>query len=193
MQRPPLTRSLPDARPMRPARGEIFARGECPIYDRAPRQVLPPTADCVELLSTMCGRFTQGYTWQEIRDIYDLIGTAQNLEPRFNIAPTQQIDVVYVQGGALAAKMGPGADSDAFLLRGARHGGRIRVVISGSDCNRVSGIGDIGNDLDACSFQLDKNLVLPIVAISCGRVVRGHELRCLTCGHPNADISLQQL
>ncbi len=51
-------------------------------------QVLPPTADCVELPSRMCGRFTQCYTWQEIRDLYDLTGTAQNLEPRYNIAPT---------------------------------------------------------------------------------------------------------
>ena len=87
-------------------RGEIFAGGECPIYDRAPRQVLPPTADCVELLSTMCGRFTQAYTWQEIRDIYDLTGAAQNLEPRYNIAPTQQIDVVYAPDNKrLLAKM----------------------------------------------------------------------------------------
>ena len=43
----------------------------------------------------MCGRFTQAYTWQEVRDFFDLIGSAQNLEPRYNIAPTQQIDVVY--------------------------------------------------------------------------------------------------
>jgi putative SOS response-associated peptidase YedK len=43
----------------------------------------------------MCGRFTQAYTWQEVRDFFDLIGTAQNLAPRYNIAPTQQIDVIY--------------------------------------------------------------------------------------------------
>jgi len=44
----------------------------------------------------MCGRFTQAYTWQEIRDLYNLTRTAQNIEPRYNIAPTQQIDVIHV-------------------------------------------------------------------------------------------------
>lgn len=54
----------------------------------------------------MCGRFTQAYTWQKIRDLYDLTGTALNLEPRYNIAPTQQIDVVYVPDNkTLLAKM----------------------------------------------------------------------------------------
>ena len=67
---------------------------------------MPAKADCVELPLTMCGRFTQAYTWQEIRDLYDLTGTAQNLEPRYNIAPTQQIDVVYVADHkTLPAKM----------------------------------------------------------------------------------------
>jgi hypothetical protein len=72
----------------------------------APMQALPARADYVELTPTMCGRFTQGYTWQEIRDLYDLTGTALNLEPRYNIAPTQQIDVVYVPDDkTLPAKM----------------------------------------------------------------------------------------
>jgi putative SOS response-associated peptidase YedK len=54
----------------------------------------------------MCGRFTQAYTWQEIRDLYDLTGAAQNLKPRYNIAPTQQIDVAYVPDNkTLLAKM----------------------------------------------------------------------------------------
>jgi putative SOS response-associated peptidase YedK len=53
----------------------------------------------------MCGRFTQAYTWQEIRDLYDLTGTAQNLEPRYNIAPTQQIN-----------KTG-GADDATFIVK----------------------------------------------------------------------------
>ena len=67
---------------------------------------MPARADCAELPPTMCGRFTQGYTWQEIRDIYDLTGAAQNLEPRFNIAPTQQIDVVHIPDETrLLAKM----------------------------------------------------------------------------------------
>jgi putative SOS response-associated peptidase YedK len=43
---------------------------------------------------TMCGRFTQHYTWQEVHDFLDLLGQPQNLRPRYNIAPTTSIDVV---------------------------------------------------------------------------------------------------
>jgi putative SOS response-associated peptidase YedK len=42
----------------------------------------------------MCGRFTQHYTWGEIHELYGLIGAARNIEPRYNIAPTDTIDVV---------------------------------------------------------------------------------------------------
>jgi len=42
----------------------------------------------------MCGRFTQHYTWSEIQELYGLAGAAQNVEPRYNIAPTTTIDVV---------------------------------------------------------------------------------------------------
>ena len=42
----------------------------------------------------MCGRFTQHYTWRELHELYDLVGAARNLEPRYNIAPTTTIDVV---------------------------------------------------------------------------------------------------
>lgn len=44
----------------------------------------------------MCGRFSQSYTWQEMYDSYNLIrpSTPQNLEPRYNIAPTQWVQVV---------------------------------------------------------------------------------------------------
>jgi putative SOS response-associated peptidase YedK len=42
----------------------------------------------------MCGRFTQHYTWGEIHELYGLVGTARNIEPRYNIAPTDTIDVV---------------------------------------------------------------------------------------------------
>jgi putative SOS response-associated peptidase YedK len=42
----------------------------------------------------MCGRFTQHYTWREVHDLYGLVGTARNVEPRYNIAPTSTIDVV---------------------------------------------------------------------------------------------------
>lgn len=44
----------------------------------------------------MCGRFTQNYTWAEVYAFLDVIGSARNLRPRYNIAPTTTIDVVRV-------------------------------------------------------------------------------------------------
>ncbi len=48
----------------------------------------------------MCGRFTQAYTWQEVHDFLNILGPAQNLRPRYNIAPTTDIDVVVGHEGA---------------------------------------------------------------------------------------------
>ncbi|MGO9238898.1 MAG: SOS response-associated peptidase family protein [Methylocella sp.] len=45
-------------------------------------------------LSSMCGRFTQSYTWRELVELYRLTQPARNLRPRYNIAPTTTIDVV---------------------------------------------------------------------------------------------------
>jgi len=42
----------------------------------------------------MCGRFTQAYTWLEVRDFLKLTGLPQNLKPRYNVAPTTDIGVV---------------------------------------------------------------------------------------------------
>jgi putative SOS response-associated peptidase YedK len=45
----------------------------------------------------MCGRFTQHYTWAEVRaflGVFGDVGTPRNLRPRYNIAPTTFIDVV---------------------------------------------------------------------------------------------------
>jgi putative SOS response-associated peptidase YedK len=42
----------------------------------------------------MCGRFTQKFTWYEIRDLYELVGDARNLEAHYNIAPTDTVEVV---------------------------------------------------------------------------------------------------
>jgi putative SOS response-associated peptidase YedK len=42
----------------------------------------------------MCGRFTEGYTWREIHELYGLTGPARNLQPHYNIATTDPIDVV---------------------------------------------------------------------------------------------------
>jgi putative SOS response-associated peptidase YedK len=45
----------------------------------------------------MCGRFTQHYTWKDVHSFLSLfgdLGTPRNLQPRYNIAPTDFIDVV---------------------------------------------------------------------------------------------------
>ena len=47
----------------------------------------------------MCGRFTRMYTWHELVELYRLtMGAPSNLEPRYNICPTDTIDVV-LRGG----------------------------------------------------------------------------------------------
>jgi putative SOS response-associated peptidase YedK len=42
----------------------------------------------------MCGRFTQAYSWREVHEALSLIGPALNLEPRYNVAPSQDAAVV---------------------------------------------------------------------------------------------------
>lgn len=44
----------------------------------------------------MCGRFTQNYTWSEVHAFLDVFGTLRNLRPRYNIAPTTDIDVIRI-------------------------------------------------------------------------------------------------
>jgi putative SOS response-associated peptidase YedK len=48
----------------------------------------------------MCGRFTRRYTWRDIEALYGLIGAARNLQPHYNIAPTDTVDVVIASDGA---------------------------------------------------------------------------------------------
>jgi len=42
----------------------------------------------------MCGRFTQHYTWSDLLRLYRLTAPARNLEPRYNICPTETVDAV---------------------------------------------------------------------------------------------------
>jgi putative SOS response-associated peptidase YedK len=42
----------------------------------------------------MCGRFTQHYTRAEVHAFLSVFGAPQNLQPRYNIAPTTWVDVV---------------------------------------------------------------------------------------------------
>ena len=39
----------------------------------------------------MCGRFTQRYTWRQIHAYLRLTGPALNLQPRYNVAPSQEV------------------------------------------------------------------------------------------------------
>ena len=47
----------------------------------------------------MCARFTQHYTWAQLRDALDVFGTLRNLRARYNIAPTDDVDVIWLQDG----------------------------------------------------------------------------------------------
>jgi putative SOS response-associated peptidase YedK len=43
---------------------------------------------------TMCGRFTQHLSWEELHRLADLIGQPRDLAPRYNIALTTRIEVI---------------------------------------------------------------------------------------------------
>ena len=47
----------------------------------------------------MCGRFTRKYTWRELWELYRLTSPASNLEPRYNVCPTTEIDTVIMRRG----------------------------------------------------------------------------------------------
>jgi putative SOS response-associated peptidase YedK len=42
----------------------------------------------------MCGRFTRSYTWAQIYAMYSLTSTPSNIQPSFNVCPTDTVDVV---------------------------------------------------------------------------------------------------
>jgi putative SOS response-associated peptidase YedK len=50
----------------------------------------------------MCGRFTNRYTWRELYELYVLSTDfpPSNFQPRYNIAPTQEVPVVRLHNGA---------------------------------------------------------------------------------------------
>jgi putative SOS response-associated peptidase YedK len=49
----------------------------------------------------MCGRFTRMYTWRELVALYRIHDQVppSNLQPRYNICPTTQVDAVVWQEG----------------------------------------------------------------------------------------------
>ncbi len=51
----------------------------------------------------MCGRFAREYTWAEIHAYYSLFIVPQtNLQPRYNVCPTTQVDVIVMGDGKRA-------------------------------------------------------------------------------------------
>jgi putative SOS response-associated peptidase YedK len=42
----------------------------------------------------MCGRFTRRYTWAEIHRLYRLTSRASNVQPSYNVCPTDTVNVV---------------------------------------------------------------------------------------------------
>jgi putative SOS response-associated peptidase YedK len=46
----------------------------------------------------MCGRFPRNYTWAQIYAMYHLTSPSANIQPNFNVCPTDTVDVV-VRGG----------------------------------------------------------------------------------------------
>jgi len=53
----------------------------------------------------MCGRFTQRYSWREVHEAMRLTGPAQNLKPRYNVAPGQRVAAVRLSGEGRALAM----------------------------------------------------------------------------------------
>ena len=53
----------------------------------------------------MCGRFTQRLSWRELHERLGLIGTPQNLRPRYNVAPGQTIAAVRLTDGGRRLSM----------------------------------------------------------------------------------------
>src|SRR4051794_36530366 len=47
-----------------------------------------------ETSAAMCGRFTHRYTWAEIQRLYRLTSPASNVQPSYNVCPTDTVNVV---------------------------------------------------------------------------------------------------
>lgn len=49
----------------------------------------------------MCARFTQHATWSDLIRLYRLTGPARNLQPHYNVAPTDRAEVIVAGGHGL--------------------------------------------------------------------------------------------
>ena len=63
----------------------------------------------------MCGRYTNRFTWKELHERLDLIGTPLNLRPRYNVAPSQ--DVAVVRAADPGSQSGAGIGRTLAMLR----------------------------------------------------------------------------
>ena len=63
----------------------------------------------------MCGRYTNRFTWKELHERLDLIGTPLNLRPRYNVAPSQ--DVAVVRAATTGSQPGAGIGRTLAMLR----------------------------------------------------------------------------
>ena len=49
---------------------------------------------------SMCGRFTKQYTWEQLVELYNLTrAPTSNLQPKYNVCPTDTIDTIVENGG----------------------------------------------------------------------------------------------
>ena len=53
----------------------------------------------------MCGRYSNRFTWKELHERLDLIGTPLNLRPRYNVAPNQDVPAVRAAEGGRTLAM----------------------------------------------------------------------------------------
>ena len=53
----------------------------------------------------MCGRYSNRFTWKELHERLDLIGTPLNLRPRYNVAPSQDVAAVRAGNGGRTLSM----------------------------------------------------------------------------------------
>ena len=63
----------------------------------------------------MCGRFTRNYTWAEIAALYRLTSITSNVQPNFNVCPTDTVDVI-VRGDDERSRL-PNAGLTDFLYQ----------------------------------------------------------------------------
>jgi hypothetical protein len=74
----------------------------------------------------MCGRFTQQLSWAELHLLADLIGQAHNFAPRFNIAPTTQIEVIRPTAGGNELREKSQTEQDCLAAQVvSRHSGQL--------------------------------------------------------------------